>query len=175
MDGRDFSLRQSEQIYNCPSDSTGALPNLNAPYKYHPGDGSRGQGYDYGSYGANNTYYDIGPDALPPFSSAATLASISAPATTIWVGEILPIDTTSQAYADFEFNWASRADQPIAATVVRGTPTLVGTASSIGIAARHLETTNILYCDGHVKSVRLDSLLQPGNTGYYKAFTSNDD
>ncbi|RYF31208.1 MAG: hypothetical protein EOO38_31725, partial [Cytophagaceae bacterium] len=115
------------------------------------------------------------PDALPPFSRDATLSTIAAPSTTIWIGDTLPTNSTNPAYHAFEFNWGTRADQPTTVTNVSGVPTLVGTGSSVGVAARHLETTNMLYCDGHVKSSKLTSLIQPGTTGYYKAFTSNDD
>ncbi len=175
-----FPYIKSEQIFNCPSDpsnSTRSAVDKNSVYRYHPGDGSKGQGYDYGSYGANNTYYDIGPDALPPFSRDATLASIAAPSTTVWIGETLPTNTSGQAYPTFEFNWATRTDHPTAPILVGGVPTLQGVGGSIAIAGRHLETTNMLYCDGHVKSVRLTNLLEKASAGpgYYKAFTSNDD
>ncbi|BCM93764.1 hypothetical protein IAD21_05655 [Abditibacteriota bacterium] len=169
---------KSEQIFNCPSDTANATRSdisKNALYKYHNGSVSDGMGYNYGSYGANNAYYDIGPDALPPFSSAASLSAIAAPSTTIWIGDTIPTDSTNAAYHAFEFNWATRADQPTAPVTVGNSPALVGTSSSIGMGARHLETTNLLYCDGHVKSAKLTSLLQLGTTGYYKAFTSNDD
>ncbi|RYX84294.1 DUF1559 domain-containing protein [bacterium] len=169
---------KSEQIFNCPSDTANATRSdvtKNALYKYHSGTTSDSLGYNYGSYGANNTYYDIGPDAQPPFSRSASLSSIAAPATTIWVGDTLPTNATNAAYHAFEFNWGTRTDQPVAPITVGSVPTLVGTGSAVGIGARHLETTNLLYCDGHVKSAKLTSLLQLGTTGYYKAFTSNDD
>ena len=169
---------KSEQIFNCPSDNLTATRtdvSKNAVYKYHDGTVSDSLGYNYGSYGSNNTYYNIGPAALPPFSSAATLSSIAAPSTTIWISETMPVNTSSQAYHTFEFNWASSADAPTGAVSVGGIPTLGGTSASVSMAARHLETVNTLYCDGHVKSVKLDSLLERGTTNYYKAFTSNDD
>jgi prepilin-type N-terminal cleavage/methylation domain-containing protein/prepilin-type processing-associated H-X9-DG protein len=169
---------KSEQIYNCPSDdssATRATINKNALYKYHSGGVADSFGYNYGSYGANNTYYDIGPDAQPPFSRSASLATIQAPATTVWIAETLPTNSTTQAYHTFEFNWATRADQPTSAVNIGSVPTLQGSGASVGVAARHLDTTNILYCDGHVKSVKLDSLLKNGNTNYYAAFTTNDD
>ena len=169
---------KSEQIFNCPSDSLAATRSdvsKNAVYKYHDGTVSDGLGYNYGSYGSNNTYYDIGPDAQPPFSRAATLSSIAAPSTTIWIADTMPVNTSSQAYSSFEFNWATRADQPTAPVTIGSTPTLGGTTASVSVAARHLETTSVLYCDGHVKSVKLNSLLTLGDTNYYKAFTSNDD
>lgn len=50
-----------------------------------------------------------------------------------------------------------------------------------GLMARHLETTNILYCDGHVKAVKLNSLTRisttaPTGNGYYSSdFTVQND
>jgi prepilin-type N-terminal cleavage/methylation domain-containing protein/prepilin-type processing-associated H-X9-DG protein len=164
---------KSEQLFNCPSDNMLAARRdseitKNANYRYMGG-------YNYGSYGANNTYYDIGPDALPPFSRSVTLASIVAPATTIWVGETQAVSSANGAHHTFEFNWATRADHPTNITTFNGFPNIGGVGAPIQMAARHLETTTLLYCDGHVKNVKLTSLLEPGNTGYYKAFTTNDD
>jgi prepilin-type N-terminal cleavage/methylation domain-containing protein/prepilin-type processing-associated H-X9-DG protein len=169
---------KSEQIFNCPSDPSTATrsdASKNALYKYHNGSTSDTLGYNYGSYGANNAYFDIGPDALPPFSRDATLSVIAAPSTTLWIGETMPTSSIDAAFHTFEFNWALRGDQPTGPVTVNGVSVLQGTSSVVGVAARHLDTTNILYCDGHVKSVKLDSLLEKGKTGYYKAFTSNDD
>jgi prepilin-type N-terminal cleavage/methylation domain-containing protein/prepilin-type processing-associated H-X9-DG protein len=166
-----FPYVKSEQLYNCPSDNLVASRSdilKNGYYKYLGG-------YNYGSYGANNAYFDIGPDALPPFSRSATLSNIQEPATTVWVGETNALNSSTQAYHTFSFGWATRTDQPTSIVMVNGIPTLGGTTASVGLSARHLETTNLLYCDGHVKSVKLTSLLERGRTGYYKAFTINDD
>ena len=38
----------------------------------------------------------------------------------------------------------------------------------------HNGRINTLYCDGHVKTVTLDTLMAPGSTGAYKAFNVND-
>jgi prepilin-type N-terminal cleavage/methylation domain-containing protein/prepilin-type processing-associated H-X9-DG protein len=173
-----YPYLKSEAIFNCPSDSTTEQrPSItqNGAFKYHAPVQPDAFGYNFGSYGANNTYYDIGPDALPPFSRDASLASIAAPSTTVAIAETFPANSTNQAYFTFEFNWASRADEPVAPVKTAGFPSLTGVDGAVGIAGRHLETTNVLYCDGHVKSSRLDALLQRGTTGYYKAFTSNDD
>jgi prepilin-type processing-associated H-X9-DG protein len=42
---------------------------------------------------------------------------------------------------------------------------------------RHLDTTNILFCDGHVKSVKVDFLNQrsASNANFMKYFTITDD
>lgn len=44
-----------------------------------------------------------------------------------------------------------------------------------GPGARHLETINVLYCDGHVKSLKLSGLLALNGGGYLKDWTIEDD
>ena len=163
---------KSEQIFVCPSDSTlnGASLDSNPPtsvsYKYHPGDGSKGSGFEYGSYGANNAYSDGDPAALAPFAQAVKLSSFDAPATTVWIGETRPLSTTD--HFRYQFSWENKTDAPTI-TASGGVPVLGQ------IIARHLETTNVLYCDGHVKSVRLDALVKKNANNYMPAFTVNDD
>lgn len=173
---------KSEQIYTCPSDQTGNRPLKNAPYEYHDASGANGTGYDYGSYGANNAYFDLGNAS--PFSSKTVLASIAAPATTVWVADTTPVDSAAAAYNSFEFGWGLKADQPTTGVLVNNIPTLNGTdpsttpyssVKSVVITARHLETTNILYCDGHVKASKLDSLLKKNAAGNLPAFTVQED
>ncbi len=161
-----FPYVKSEQIYNCPSDSQGVLPDNNAPYRYHPGDGSKGSGYDYGSYGGNNAYFDVGPTQSPPFANGTSLASIQAPVTTVWVTDGIPTSATD--YSTFDFGWGSLADNPTVASI-KSFPNLTG------VGARHLETAVVLYCDGHVKSQRLTALTKQNTAGYMSAFTIQDD
>jgi prepilin-type processing-associated H-X9-DG protein len=44
-----------------------------------------------------------------------------------------------------------------------------------GPGARHLETINVLYCDGHVKSLKLDALTKLNGGGFMKDWTIEDD
>lgn len=173
-----FPYVRSEQLFNCPSQ----LPAN--PYKYHPAYGTNGSGYDYGSYAANNAYFDIGAAARPPFATATTLSTIMAPTTTVWVAEAMPTSTATGSEHTFEFGWGVRADQPTTGVMTNGVLALNGTnpattpyssVKPVAIAARHLETTNVLFCDGHVKAMRLDNLLQKNASGYLPAFTINDD
>lgn len=175
-----FPYVKNEQIFNCPSDiltATRVSADKGAVYKYHDGTVSDSLGYNYGSYGANQTYYNIGPDALPPFSIDATMPRILDPSNTVWIGETLPIDASNSSFHTFEFSWADRTDQPTAVNTVRNIPVIYGTGATVALAARHLGTSNVLYCDGHVKAVRLESLMKPSSTGpgYYSAFTTNAD
>jgi prepilin-type processing-associated H-X9-DG protein len=53
-----------------------------------------------------------------------------------------------------------------------------GNATEGALVERHLETTNILWCDGHVKAMKLDALVakkcSPGD-GCYSYFTIQSD
>ena len=175
-----FPYVKSEQVFVCPSDASlnGASLDGNPPtsvaYKYHPGDGSKGSGYEYGSYGANNAYSDGDPAAIAPFAQATKLSSFATPATTVWIGE-----TTSTANTDgggsaitndhfrYQFGWENAAAPSV--TTLGGVPRLGQ------LIARHLETTNVLYCDGHVKSVKMDALTKKNGPTFMSAFTVNDD
>ena len=173
---------KSEQIFDCPSDSFGALGGAsakNALYRYLPGDGSNtisGQnGYKYGSYGANVAYYND-PGASPPFGTRigyagaikmASMAQIQAPTTTVWVTETAPQSATD--YYTWQIYWSNSSEEP---TVFRDS---TGFERLNKIIARHLDTVNVLWCDGHVKSVRLDSLAKKNAAGRLAAFTAQDD
>ena len=174
---------KSEQIFVCPSDATlngAALDGVqtSVSYRNHPGDGSKGSGFEYGSYAANNAYNEEetgGP--FPPFvfNADTKLSSFASPATTIWIGETTPTagtaDGTSAITDDhfrYRFGWASRAAAP--------TVTMVDGKERLGqIIARHLETTSLLYCDGHVKSVKMASLIRRNANDWMPAFTVQDD
>ena len=177
---------KSEAVFDCPSQILGTDAHVQPSnlYSYHPGDGSHGSGYDYGSYAANNTYYNVGSTAQPPFATSATLATFAEPSTTIWVGESMRTTlyaVTTQVVHTYEFKWGSKVDQPVAGIptydtlALNGTDTSVGAVQPVALSARHLDTSNVLYCDGHVKSVRFDDLLKKNATGYLPAFTVNAD
>ena len=167
---------KSAQIFNCPSDGFGTLGGANrknSEYKYHPGDSSNGGGYDYGSYSANVAYYDD-PGASPPFGHPvggmiknASLAQIEAPTTTVWVTEAAPF--YDDDYYTWQIAWNNSTQQP---TVFRDA---TGMERLNRVIARHLETANILWCDGHVKSQRLDSIARTNAAGRIAAFTAQDD
>ncbi len=40
---------------------------------------------------------------------------------------------------------------------------------------RHLETCNVLFCDGHAKALKLEKLITVGTSGRYAAFTIGAD
>ena len=160
---------KSEQVFTCPSDSR-----PQAKYRYTAGnpagggtedvrlkpDGTLGnyKDFSYGSYGASIISYDVGDQSTPPFSvfdrhGVTNLARMQAPTSTYMIG-----DTQSWEIAS-AFN---RSAAPGAGNV--GGINVSGTSEMNNIVERHLETTNALYCDGHVKSVKLSALRAVGTS-----------
>ena len=134
-----YSYVKSTQIFRCPSE-----PSTTNVYKF-AGDMPGTTSFFFGSYIYNNAYWGYG--GLSP--SNKKLSIIESPTTTAWV---LEQTDTSQ----IEASWQDAAANPTLSTYngYRSLPTPAG-----DIAERHLETTTVLYCDGHVKSVRLDALM----------------
>jgi prepilin-type N-terminal cleavage/methylation domain-containing protein/prepilin-type processing-associated H-X9-DG protein len=153
---------KSEQLFVCPSDTltTDMYANRkNSAYSFR-------NGYRYGSYANNNTYYS---NAWNPV--ARSLASIEAPATTIWAADTTPLPAPSTNVFTYEISWADIANQQ---PITNSSPRRLEK-----IEERHLETTNVLFCDGHVKSLKLTALTAPSTTapttGAYSLFTIQDD
>lgn len=142
---------KSTQIFDCPSSG---LP----PYKI--GDGS----YE-GSYAINNMYDNGGHQ--PPGRS---LAALQTPSTTFLMG-----DSGNAAYSNdiYQVYFYNVTDSGVAYNSTATPRTFSGLVGSI--AERHLETVNSLYCDGHVKSLKLSNLLEQGTAGVYEHFTIDAD
>ncbi len=147
---------KSEQIFTCPSD-----PNSTATIKYQYGGNNPGVDlYRFGSYAYNNAYW--GNAGISPAN--VNLAAIAAPAATIWIVEQLNGNNIEAA-------WPNSASNPT--IVSTSSPRYLDTQAS-DIPDRHLDTTTILYCDGHVKSVRLEAIATPKNV-FVPALNANAD
>ncbi len=154
-----FPYVKSEQVFVCPSD-----PLMKYAFR---------SGKNYGSYGLNGAY-GAGPDTTtPPRSSKDYLVRLSqmqAPATTVWFTDnnnaALPPNTGGSQ----GFFWAT-------------TPPAIGVGPTglrqlQNIVERHLDTTNVLFCDGHVKAMKLDTLAKTRNVNGVEVatlFTIEDD
>ena len=149
---------KSTQIFVCPS-ATGATT------QYEPYTTDR-----FGSYSMNSTYWGATGAKQGPGNGGMSLALLEAPATTVWV---------TDGMGAHQVAWQNTTNDPTAPTTVNGEKRLgINGATDIqegAFAERHLETVNILYTDGHVKSVKIDSLLAKSSDDYYKAFTPADD
>lgn len=161
---------KSEQIFVCPTDS------LSAPYSFR-------NGSNYGSYGQNGAYQLVGDTMTPPRSSAELvgLSQIVSPASTVWAADTnngnsdAPTNAPGgSAGGSFGFTWIDVADNPSIVAAPSGYRQLQVPAKGGGIAERHLQTTNVLFCDGHVKAMKLETLAQTKN-GVMSLFTIEDD
>jgi prepilin-type N-terminal cleavage/methylation domain-containing protein/prepilin-type processing-associated H-X9-DG protein len=142
---------KSTQIFNCPSDgNTG-----NLPYAYSvPGVGpGAGNGNKYGSY--TMICSGNGLNAASNNSGDVAQASLAEPATTAWVADMEPDASFTPAYR-FIPNSNNTVAYGAGSSSYRR---LTGAISqSSGITNRHLETTDVLFTDGHVKALRLETL-----------------
>lgn len=154
---------KSEQVFNCPSDST------NPPYRIRTANA-------YGSYALSNAYF-IPNDAFTGPSSdfdnahVMNLSELQAPATTVWAAD--SVGTVGQTWKSYEFFWGTAADGA-ALAITTTTPRRFQ-----NISERHLDTTVVLYTDGHVKSSKLDALTARktvnGVANIMPNFTTQDD
>jgi prepilin-type N-terminal cleavage/methylation domain-containing protein/prepilin-type processing-associated H-X9-DG protein len=154
---------KSRDIFVCPDSSEAKYVPLSTNY------------HEEGGYCINVAYYD-GTTGHPPvtdgiFQRSLTLAALPVPSTTVLV-----TDSNAANNNDFQLAWSNVGSQP----------------SGIGhsdlawgwiyaTAGRHTDNrSNSLFCDGHVKAMTLNSLLEkstaPGSTnGAYRYFTTEDD
>lgn len=139
---------KNEQVFVCPSDMQ------NSPYHYR-------DGTHYGSYGLNSVYF--GDDfALRLAPDGINESRIEDASGTLWVSE-----TYDYANNNSSFGWANVAGNPtISATEPRRLER---------ITERHLGTVNVLWCDGHVKAVKLDALAHTNAQNTMTAFTVQAD
>lgn len=166
---------KSEQIFTCPSD-TGPTRLYDAGARFgtnRPGD----VGLAWGSYAINDTYYSGGIDE-PYHLRGANLSKIEAPATTILTNEVLG-DADYNDKRTYAVRWTNEASDPTALASTTE-PREFGVPGSGRVLERHLGTTNILFCDGHVKAMKVDKLLELGKPGIYglqwlKYYTVVDD
>ncbi len=144
---------KSEQIFTCPS----ATGNSAIPYIYYgsiPAGSSRPFN-QLGSYTIVHGYGVSDADRTPPVSHPiattnrlVNLSQAATPATTAWV-----LDGDGDFYT-----------QVVSAGTLDNNP-----------VDRHLETINVLWLDGHVKAVKLESLNRKNAAGVISAVTLQDD
>ena len=164
-----FPYIRSERAFVCPSDD-------GARYIYSKNLKAGQTSTDYGSYGQNGAYRSAGDFQTPPRSSTylVKLSSIAVPAATVWATDTSNREEVNGSYG---FTWTDAANVP-PVNIIDGRRELDK------IVERHLETTNVLWCDGHVKSVKLDALMKTkpvycntalGTRLVMTAFTIEDD
>lgn len=164
-----FPYVKSEQIFTCPSDSgTNSIYNSNRLTRTTKA---------FGSYAINNCYYDSN-EPFPP--RASNISRIPQTAETIWLTDVSDQDVNPA------FFWRPNNANPTIITV-GGYRVMqnksASTTFNYGVMERHLEMTPVLFCDGHVKSMKIDALTQRGVQltanfpagGAYRLFTLDED
>jgi prepilin-type N-terminal cleavage/methylation domain-containing protein/prepilin-type processing-associated H-X9-DG protein len=166
---------KNEQVFNCPSDG------VNKKYVFRNRDGSNG----YGSYAMSQAYFRVGDPWTGPASDynqfvspgqpfVMRIATIQVPASTVWVLDGGVQGIKNPDWKSYEFWWY---DPP---EINRLFPTPKGTSPRYfqNIVERHSDMTNVIFCDGHAKAVKLEHLIERkaiGNQQIMTAFTIEDD
>jgi len=170
-----YPFVKSTGVFHCPDDAGGLVGGPTDPAKgiYVPeAQLTAASDQYYGSYSINSynfggTYPDIGPANDNGQGQGYTLATLQAPANTVWV-----VDGAGSYNMDC-------GNANMAADTVGGYPGIncAGQTPTLNdnspILFRHggPDLCNVLYCDGHVKSVRQADLLKtsipPGQTQAY--------
>ena len=148
-----YTYTRTDAIFQCPSETS------KDKYVYYGNLEPLTTSKEYGSYVINHGY---GPNIVgrtPPVShpvqnDLVRTSELAAPATTAWVMD---------GDGDFFLNTSSL-------TVSESEPRKMNNAIE-----RHLRTINVLWCDGHVKAVKVEYLTQTGSGGVLKYFTVEDD
>jgi len=174
---------KGEQIFSCPSDT------VNKPYIYHK-NLVVGNSKNYGSYAANQLYYRHDDELTPPFigSYATDEPPLPAPVTVSKITQaadtilILETENANWNYFYYSRNTTTSGQNPTPSTL-RGMETLFCNSSTNSgnqhIISRHSGTTNVLWCDGHVKAMKRDALMEKSTSGTsagaLKYFTVEED
>jgi prepilin-type N-terminal cleavage/methylation domain-containing protein/prepilin-type processing-associated H-X9-DG protein len=167
---------KSTQLFTCPSGPTGLTNNATGQYVPYKQLGTTGfpaapNDKNYGCYAINAAYYNggFGQGITGVGELDASIARVESPATTIWVAD---------------GNGAVSVAWDATPGFVEGPPKRLGNTGSGDLnegsaVERHLDTTNTLFCDGHVKSMKMDTLKQVGNAidgnAYWRYWTPRED
>ena len=160
---------KNAQIFNCPDQGAGGYLNPSAIVSadqtttygaYIPQSKIKAKSRNYGSYCMNSAFYGLHTysppvPGNPPVSvdyppAFWNLATLQAPSTTVWVGDSdgeFAADGASTKGIGGQFAYSSPGVE-----VWNGVPKLGN------FVARHQGRCDILFCDGHAKSVTLESL-----------------
>ena len=134
---------KSMQILTCPSDSASKVWTLSAPY------GQVKRSYAIARYLTVNQASDAGRQ-----SEGISLSAINQPVLTILVGEHnSTVAAAAKEDTYWDQAWLEHIDQSSTDTSLNFNNT--NPAPPATATGRHLGTNNILYVDGHVKSMRM--------------------
>ena len=129
-----------------------------------------------GSYTCSSAYYnDANRSSMSILDNNKFigLSEMETPSSTFWVSDTQNYTASRPDGFEFAFTTADTltVNNTLSPPAIASTTALPGGGGTADrrIPARHLDTTNVLFCDGHVKAVKLSYLLEkggPGNTLY---------
>ena len=174
-----YQYVKSTQVFHCPDDSGGLIPGATGTYVPYqmlgtPGQPAAPNANYYGSYSINSydfngaDFPNVGPGNTPGGGVAYSLSQLQAPATTVWVMDgagSYTVDCNTKTMGA-----TTIGSYPGIACVGNGAPSLNDNSP---IVFRHggPDLCNVLYCDGHAKSVRQGVLLQTNAAGFFYNLT----
>lgn len=148
---------KSDQLFICPSDSL--------PYQLTGAGASERKT----SYSINQLYYQNGEEHLFEANtglSPVSLAAIEDSSGTIAVGD----------GADYYQVRPASGSTTVTVKLTANPPSFGDGGVTTGkYVARHLETANWLFLDGHVKALKMDSVVKTNDAGRYPFFTRSQD
>ena len=168
---------KSTQLFTCPSR---ANTFGGADYTQYVPIAQRGILNQFGTYGINNTYYDMKTYGGMVHSGPAgqSLAKQDAPATTIMAVETNATLGKAEWGAGTVLSFKTEAD---ADPACGGVPCAYAGTFGFGtvrVVGPHFGGTNVLYCDGHAKFGKFDPILENkkyGSATIYVNWTVEDD
>jgi prepilin-type N-terminal cleavage/methylation domain-containing protein/prepilin-type processing-associated H-X9-DG protein len=139
---------KNEQIYNCPSHRFAVVNSSTGAFRYQGNVTATGDQFLHGSYAINDAGSNsVAINANNPINKA--LAAIEDPSGTLWVADAAQSTTCVLSIIGIGSGTFG---------VENGAVTF-GTGTAAKYHERHLENINVLYCDGHVKPIKLSVLL----------------
>jgi prepilin-type N-terminal cleavage/methylation domain-containing protein/prepilin-type processing-associated H-X9-DG protein len=143
---------KSTQVFTCPSHSTN---------QFYVPVATRTSNAQLGSYAWNVAYWNVASPNRGPIDGPS-IADIQDMSGTVNVVDYSGNNANSEiAWADIAATNAATFYQPAA-----NPPSLNG-----NVLGRHLNAVNTLFCDGHVKSLTVDTLNQRNSAGYLNMWT----
>ena len=110
----------------------------------------------YGSYSLNAAYWDSntmgGGCTSPGASNNVKLAELQHPSTTAWIAD---------GEGSYQFDWPTNNPTPVKI----GDMTAEGSGNDDdgSFVSRHTQTVNVIWCDGHAKAMRVETLMATKN------------
>jgi prepilin-type N-terminal cleavage/methylation domain-containing protein/prepilin-type processing-associated H-X9-DG protein len=158
---------KSYQIFDCPSDPSTNVPDYHTDYSSYTANGC---GWNEATGGGRTPASALGQGYIGPMSNfgVSMPVKISAYATPSTTFLVLDTGSTTAGHRyRIDSYWCDKGTATNVQTlgaIVAGSPRKV-TNGQFDIVERHLETTNALYCDGHVKAHNLDYVMTAGTGG----------